>query len=215
MVGNIELDETCEQNQTTYNIETGELYVFGDINADMARDVLFGALRMADMGMPTVNVYISSLGGSASQAITIIECLRLLKCKGIKLVTYALGGAASGAAEIFLCGDTRLIGKYCYFMLHNPQLTADMVETHALLVEATMWQDRTKDFLVDVLKPTKIDYSYYLDKTKGKDWVVSPTEAVKLGLADRIVNHKKEVKTNGRRKRQNQKPASGRRTTGD
>ena len=207
-----ELVESESAPEACCDIGNGEVYIFGEITASMSKGVVFGLFRMIEEGVPHIVVYISSEGGYTIHSTSICEVLMLARHKGIEITTYAMGGCASGAADIFLCGSTRLISKYCTFLMHSSCVTAANASITTILKDAKMELSREKDFISDVLKDTGIDYAYYAEKTDGKDWLLTPKNCVKLGLAHRVTNNKpKEVRNvRGRKKT---KKSTGRRAT--
>lgn len=196
-----EAEDTPVSEETVFSdLDHGELYIFGDINSDMAKSVVWAIARMLELNFKDITLYISSGGGSAIHSFSIVEMLMVARQAGVTLTTYAMGGCASGAADIFLCGHKRVIGKYCYFMLHDAQCSVAGENVKSLIKDGQLWVERTKDFMQDVLSDTKIDYKVYESKCDEKDWVITPKEAVRLGIAHLITTFKKEVKPNGRRK---------------
>ena len=185
--------------EINFDEDKGEFYLFGDIDAFMAKQFAYFLLRCCGNKIPDVVIYISSMGGSAVHAMSMVEMMRLCKTTGMRLTTCAMGGCASGAADVFLHGDIRLIGNYCFFLVHEVSIATEGTNVNNLADEIKSWKILTTDLMKETLSGTNIDYEFYLKHAKDRDWIISPADDVKYGLAHNFISTQKEVK-NGRRK---------------
>lgn len=69
-------------------------------------------------GYNTIELNISSLGGSAYEGLNIFNILEFLKTKGIKVKTNAIGAVASAGVTIFIAGDERNMLENSLMLVH-------------------------------------------------------------------------------------------------
>jgi ATP-dependent Clp endopeptidase proteolytic subunit ClpP len=93
--------------------------IFGVVGEDVrASDIL--AKLQAEKG-DSIEVNIMSPGGSVIEGMAIYDALRN---SGKKIITRALGQAASIASIIFMAGDEREVGDNAEIMIHNAMVFA-------------------------------------------------------------------------------------------
>jgi ATP-dependent Clp protease, protease subunit len=134
-----------------------------------------------------VVLYINSYGGSSYSLLKIIDLLRSRK---FHLTTIALGYVMSGGAYLLLEGDTRLSYPNTSIMLHEVS-SGVFGKLHDIEIDFNEAK-RLNNILVDLVKSnTKIkDVEEFLKE----DQYLSPKEAKKLGIIDKIIGNKKRKK---------------------
>lgn len=88
----------------------------GDVSSAMFSDLCaqLDELEAEDLG--PVCVRINSDGGNTSDALAIAGRLKQSKCE---IVTIGYGRVMSAATIILAAGDTRLMSRYAWFMIHD------------------------------------------------------------------------------------------------
>ena len=93
--------------------------IFGVVGEDVrASDVL---AKLQDEKGDSIEVNIMSAGGSVIEGMAIYDSLRN---SGKKIITRAIGQAASIASIIFMAGDEREVGDNAEIMIHNAMVFA-------------------------------------------------------------------------------------------
>ena len=87
-----------------------------EVNQTTTEGLLGLCANLANQGIKTVYLLISSLGGSVTNGITIYNVLRAMP---FKLVTHNVGSVNSIANLIFLAGETRYSTPNSTFMFHG------------------------------------------------------------------------------------------------
>ena len=163
---------------------------------------------MIDKNIETITVNICSYGGEEAVANTIVDSLQTAKEQGIKIITNAFGSCCSGACDIFLIGDERNISRRCYFLVHNTQLhVEDSVDNikNDIAASDIIVKELLKLLLDDkeIIKKGIVDEKYFMDKIKGKDWILSPKECKRIGFAHNYITE--ERRKNGIKRKINTK----------
>ena len=129
-----------------------------------------------------IKIFIDSLGGSLTDAFTIINSIQLSRTP---VVTIALGCVYSGGFFIFITGDKRYAYPNASFLYHEgsagTQGTANQFSNFAEFYKVQLKQ--IEDL---VLNYTKIDKELYNEK-KRDDWWMDTNEALKYKVCDEIL----------------------------
>lgn len=95
------------------------ILVFGEVNADVARDVIEQLLAMASVSDDDITLYVHSPGGHVESADSIFDTLTYVKPR-VRMV--GTGWVASAGAHIYLAVPKN--DRYCLpntrFLLHQP-----------------------------------------------------------------------------------------------
>lgn len=131
-----------------------------------------------------IEMFINSGGGSATAGFAIINAMEMSETP---IVTYGLGIVGSMALGIFMAGDIRIATRFCRFMYHSVGYgTEGYIKDHEdQLKEASVLQDMYNSLFLDKTKITK-DMMAKIRNEK-KDFFFSGKKAVKLGVADEVM----------------------------
>lgn len=125
-----------------------------------------------------INVSINSPGGSVFDGFAMYNALKTSKAK---IVTTAMGVAASAASVVFMAGDERIIPEDAYLMIHAPWGGAvggagEMRDYADLL-------DKINDSIINIYaKGTGIDPADLADMVSAETWL-NGREALEKGFA--------------------------------
>ena len=203
------MSETFEINLDDLidNIKTDKKKTFEDVvdlDADLHRNICIGDIydglgieidskirfwnRLDDKNgiaiedREPIKIFIDSLGGSLTDAFTIINSIQLSRTP---VVTIALGCVYSGGFFIFITGDKRYAYPNASFLYHEgsagTQGTANQFSNFAEFYKVQLKQ--IEDL---VLNYTEIDKELYNEK-KRDDWWMDTNEALKYKVCDEIL----------------------------
>ena len=131
-----------------------------------------------------IDLYINSPGGSVTAGLAIYDTMQMLSCP---VRTYCLGQAASMAAVLLAAGTDgkRFALPHARIMVHQPSggsegTAADIeIQTQEIL--------RLKTILYDILAKHCKQPAEEIRRKSERDYFMSPEEAVKEGLVDKVL----------------------------
>ncbi len=131
-----------------------------------------------------IYLYINSPGGEITAGLAIYDTMQFIKPD---VVTICIGQAASMAAVILAAGakGKRFSLPHSRIMLHQPM---GGYQGHA--PDVKIWTDeilRLKEMLIDILHLHTGQSREKLEKDTQRDYFMSPEEALKYGIIDRIL----------------------------
>jgi ATP-dependent Clp protease protease subunit len=134
-----------------------------------------------------VEMLVTSPGGDILAGLALIDHIAQLRRQyNIKVKTVALGMAASMAGILLQAGDTRVMGKESWLLIHEASL---MVAGSFGEIEDRMeWIGRIQDRIVDtfLVRAKGLTRKQFITKWKRKDWWLSSEEALKYGFIDGV-----------------------------
>jgi ATP-dependent Clp protease, protease subunit len=166
------------------------IFVTGPIN-DQVASVIVAQLLFLEAENPDKDIwmYINSPGGVVTSGLSIYDTMQYIKPK---IATLCVGQAASAGALLLTAGTAgmRYSLPHSRVMVHQPsggyRGQASDVEIHAN--EILTLRQKTNDILA---KHTNQDVSIIAKKVE-RDAFMSPEEAVKFGLIDKVVTSRKD-----------------------
>lgn len=163
-----------------------EIWLNGEINSDMADDVISQILHLdAEKSDTEITIYIDSPGGAVNAGLAIYDVMRAASSR---IRTVCVGMAASMAAIIFSSGDIRQILKHGEVMIHDP-LASGGISGSALTVQDK--SDRLMQMrkaLAQILAENTGKSMKQIYRATSKDTYFGAEEAIKFGLADEVID---------------------------
>jgi len=136
-----------------------------------------------------LRMFVSTHGGSASDMFSILDVMDAIKKNTCDIETVGIGKVMSAGVPILAAGTKgkRKIGKNCRIMLHNVMagFGGTIFNMENELEEIKWVQDRYIEVLAGYTKLTKPKLKKMLKSQR--DIYISAEEAVKLGIADKII----------------------------
>lgn len=132
-----------------------------------------------------IEIVFDSPGGSVIDGMHLWDFLSMIKSRGHKLTTVALGMAASMAGILLQAGDVRVLGRESYLLIHEVSFGAGgkigEVEDEVAFVKKI--QGRVLDIFAarSHLSRTKIASNW-----RRRDWWLDSSEAIKCGFVDEL-----------------------------
>ncbi|HSQ97558.1 MAG TPA: ATP-dependent Clp endopeptidase proteolytic subunit ClpP [Rickettsiales bacterium] len=168
------------------------IFVTGEVEDDMA-SLIVAQLLFLESENPEKDIYmyINSPGGVVTSGLSIYDTMQYIKCK---VVTLCLGQACSMGSLLLTAGEKGM--RYSLpnsrIMIHQPSggfkgQAAD-IEIHAK--EILDLRKRLNGMYVKHTGKTLAD----VEKAMDRDNFMSPEEALKFGLIDKIITNREEIK---------------------
>lgn len=183
-----ELDQWHE-----YNVYTPARLISldGDIDLESATEFIKNIRLMDHVTDKDIVVLINSEGGSVGQGMAIYDAIK--ECDS-KVITHAVGPCYSMAAIIFQAGDERIMSDNATLMIHVGEEgyeTDHPVNIERWTKENKRLGDKADNILYQKIKNKKPRFK----KEKFNELLVFDTiytsqQALEMGLADRIKEHK-------------------------
>jgi ATP-dependent Clp protease protease subunit len=178
------------ENERTYDIYSRllkERIVFiGEEIDDYMSNIVVAQLLFLQSQDSTKDIcmYINSPGGSVTSGLAIYDTMQFVKCP---IATYCIGQAASMGAILLAAGTKgkRHSLPNSRIMIHQPlggasgQATDIKIQAEEIL--------RLKEKLADILAHHSSKDRKLLDRDMDRDFFMSPEEAKKYGLIDKVV----------------------------
>jgi ATP-dependent Clp endopeptidase proteolytic subunit ClpP len=179
--------------------------VMGEINDDASAEVVFGLLslhnsaihyepvdieneesEMKEVIMP-IDMVISTPGGNADDMFAIYDTMRSIR-EEVPIRTRGIGKVMSAGVVLLAAGTKgeRSIGKNCRVMLHSV-IGGHVGPMHQLDAEMEEIRNIQDQYIAVLSEETKMTKRYLRNLLKKKvNIYLSATEAVELGIADKI-----------------------------
>lgn len=164
-----------------------EIYVFdGQVNAQSVKACMttIDLWRRTKPGCP-IEVVFTSPGGSVVDGLALWDYLQMVRAEGHHLTTVAFGWAASMAGILLQAGDTRVLGRESWLMIHEASFASsgkigDVEDT----VE---WVKRVQERVLNIFASRSTRSKAAIKrKWTRKDWFLSSDEALAWGFIDEI-----------------------------
>ena len=166
-----------------------DIYLIGDIEKDVARNVIERLRELANDSPRPITLYINSAGGNVTDGLAIHDSIRQLVSRGIEVTIVVQGMAYSmGSVVLQAASDgCRLALPHSWIMIHEPAKWAGWQSTSA----AAQHLDRLKQMQAQIYQILAKRSGRPLQKiirdTKRTDFYLNATSALEYGLIDGVV----------------------------
>ncbi|MDH6456920.1 ATP-dependent Clp protease protease subunit [Fusobacterium sp. PH5-7] len=134
-----------------------------------------------------VSIKINSPGGDISETLAIYhELKRLSQTK--EITAYIDGMACSAATLIAIAAKKTIMGKGCYFMIHNPMIYMGYSNTGEMQ-EAIEHLNKTKENMIDLYEEKSSLSREDIAKKMDEETYFSAQEALEAGFIDEIASY--------------------------
>ena len=173
------------QTLTYYGPNSRSILLSGEINAQVANNIISQLMAMDRDNEFPIKFHINSPGGEAIQALAIYDAIRGIKCP---VVTFAQGQVASAAFVIFQAGDVRVSPRNSLFFYHEPICESRVVSSMELIEQNSFYRfvrDRCDEIIID--KCGKKNFNKHM---KGKTVkYLTAQEMERMGLLDIVLEY--------------------------
>lgn len=185
-----ELSEEDISNLTKIEEKFRTIALFGEINEEVASEVIFGihSLAMDTEADKPIEIIISSPGGHASEMFAIYDIMRLHRTSQ-PIETFGVGKVMSAGVLILAAGTKgcRKIGKHCRVMIHQCS-GGNMGSVSTLRTEMKEINKLQEEYFRALVAETNLKYSQLKRLvSKNQNVYFSAQQAVEYGIADIIV----------------------------
>lgn len=164
-----------------YHVDWRSVYIFGEVNSDMATRVSRALAPMLDISNAPIQFNVMSDGGDFHAALGIYDIIKNAPCETIGVGT---GLIASSATVIFQAFSKRIVTEHCTFMVHDGEYSytgqPKSFESWGLLSKV----DREKTYQIYAERSGK-DATFW-EKACAVDTFYRGQEVVDVGLADAV-----------------------------
>lgn len=158
----------------------------GEINESSVANVIVQLLHLANVNRKPIHLVVSTYGGSVDEMFSCYDTIKFLPCP---VHTIALGKVMSAGILLLASGKKgdRMIGRNARLMIHP--VSGGTFGNVFEVINETKEQKRLHDLMVNTLiQETKMSEKTILKiMASGHDHYIDANEAIKLGIADRIV----------------------------
>jgi len=164
------------------------IYLFDPIFSYTAESLIKDLLKMNAESKDEINIFINSPGGVVTDALGVIDVMKLIESP---INTIILGSAASAASLIAACGDKRFISENSEVMIHEAAMQISDVSTRdGELGKALDMLDKINNRINSI-------YAYKTGKSleeissimgTKEDVYMTAQEAISFGLSDTILS---------------------------
>ncbi len=169
-------------------LENRIINIVGEINSSTAAVIKAELFHLASIGDEDIEMHIDSPGGSVSAGMAILDTMNYIKPD---VVTICSGFAASMAAVIFSGGakGKRYILPHSEVMIHQPSTGFEVSKASDIKIIADHISAKKRE-LIEVLAENCGQSREQVEKDIESDHYMNSEEAVKYGIADKILTKK-------------------------
>jgi len=193
----IVIEKTC-RGERAYDIYSRLLkdriiFLSGPIDDVSANLVIAQMLFLSNEDNKTdIHLYINSPGGSISAGLAVYDCMQFLRCD---VATYCIGQAASMAAVLLAGGKAgkRFLLANNRVLIHQPLISGELIAPATDLEIEAREIMRLRERLYAILSKHTGQSAEKIEKDCDRNLWLDANEAIKYGLADRIIQKAPEV----------------------
>jgi ATP-dependent Clp protease protease subunit len=192
--GNDDKPERAEQRPESItdqlSFKSRFVFIFGDINHQMARATCERLVAMASQSDAPIRVLISSPGGHVESGDAIHDTIRFISAP---VTTIGTGWVASAGTHIYLAAEKerRVCLPNTRFMIHQPLGGAGGPATDIAIQAKEILRTRER-IARTIAKQTGKSYEKVITDMERDFWM-SPKEAIDYGIVSRIIETYKDL----------------------
>lgn len=177
-------DKKKEEAKINPLLETRQLMISGQIEMEMAKNIIEQLLLLDSKSHDKITIYINSPGGEVNSGFAIFDTIRYIKSE---VVIIGCGLVASAAALILLAVEkkNRLAFPHSQYLIHQPLSGRQGVATD-ILIHAKEVEKLKLAINMIIAKETNKSLEEVASHTERDYWLTAP-EAVEYNLVDKII----------------------------
>jgi len=166
------------------------VFLYGDVTEQSIANVINQLLAFAGASQAPIHLLVSTYGGSVDEMFGLYDIIKFLPCP---VHTIGVGKIMSAGVLLLASGNkgSRLIGSKARIMMHS---TSGVIYGNVFEIENyTKEHRRQYDLMINaVMKETKLSRKLLEEMMSSKvDRYLTPEEAVKFGIVDKIISDNK------------------------
>ena len=169
------------------------IFISGPIDDSAANLVIAQMLFLSNEDTKTdIHLYINSPGGSITAGLAVYDTMQFLRCD---VATYCVGQAASMAAVLLAGGKTgkRFLLANNRILIHQPLISGELIAPATDLDIEAKEILRLRARLYTILARHTGQTAEKIEKDCDRNLWLDADEAIKYGLADRIIQKSPEI----------------------
>ncbi|MGB7581759.1 MAG: ATP-dependent Clp protease proteolytic subunit [Sedimentisphaerales bacterium] len=169
------------------------IFLSGPIDDISANLIIAQMLFLSNEDSKTdIHLYINSPGGSISAGLAVYDCMQFLRCD---VATYCIGQAASMAAVLLAGGKAgkRFLLANNRVLIHQPLISGELIAPATDLEIEAREIMRLRERLYTILSKHTGQSAEKIEKDCDRNLWLDANEAIKYGLADRIIQKAPEM----------------------
>lgn len=174
-------------------LKNREIFLVGEVNAESSNELIKKLMYLEQEDRESaVNLYINSPGGEVVSGLAVYDYIRLMEAP---VDTVCIGTAASMGAILFLAGRERKMLRHTRLMIHDPSYGGGELKgkkPHEIRQELDNL-NRVKRTLVGIISERTGKSIKEINRVTAKDTYYSAEEAVRFGLATKVVTDRREL----------------------
>lgn len=159
-------------------VEGADVFFYCEVSAESVAELCSVVKKIErDLYEPTIRIHIHSDGGDLHAGLAAMDFLK--SCKS-RIVTIAEGMCASASTFIFLGGDSRIVSRNAYLLIH--QLGSEFWGKYENMKDEMSQCDRLMKHMKRLyIRETSLPAAK-LDKLMKRDMYLSYRKCVKYGI---------------------------------
>jgi ATP-dependent Clp protease protease subunit len=169
------------------------VFIGGVIDDSSANLIIAQMLFLSNEDTKTdIHLYINSPGGAITAGLAIYDTMQFLRCE---VATYCIGQAASMAAVLLAGGKAgkRFLLANNRILIHQPLISGELIAPATDLEIEAKEILRLRERLYQILAKHTGQSAEKIEKDCDRNLWLDAEEAIKYGLADRIIQKAPEV----------------------
>jgi len=159
----------------------------GEVDQTMHELAVKGLTFLDSWSHDPITIYLNSLGGDWYHGMGIYDLIQSLKSH---VTIIVLGHACSISSVILQAADDRIMGHHSVMMIHDgsESLYSDCKSVEAWAAQIKPTRERMYQIYLDRIRQTRSRYTLkQVEKLCEHDHIYTAEQAVKIGLADRVL----------------------------
>lgn len=174
-------------------LKNREIFLVGEVNAESSNELIKKLMYLEQEDRESaVTIYINSPGGEVVSGLAVYDYIRLMEAP---VDTVCIGTAASMGAILFLAGRERKMLRHTRLMIHDPSYGGGELKgkkPHEIRQELDNLNS-VKRTLVGIISERTEKSIKEINRVTAKDTYYSAEEAVRFGLATKVVTDRREL----------------------
>lgn len=168
-------------------LKARKIFLWGEVSDKSAKDITEKLLFLeADAPGEPITFYVNTPGGSITAGMAVYDTMQLISSP----ITVVVTGMAASMGSILLCGASkgkRLLYPHSRVLIHQPLISGQMVAVAVDIHIQAKEMERLRDELNAILAKSSGQSLDQIRKDTDRDFYMTAEEAIKYGLADKIV----------------------------
>ena len=178
--------------RTTELLKNRTIFISEGVTSETAKEVVSDLLTLDAKENAPIFLYLNSPGGEVNSGFSIYDTIRFISSE-VTVITTGLCASIATIINIAVPKERRLAMPNSSFLIHQP-LISGQVYGQATDIEITANEIiKTRTKLNHLLSKECDQDLKRIELDTQRDYWMDAEEAVKYGLVNRIVNHKKEI----------------------